>query len=76
MPTNPKWKNPPKVDPVLARAVFERTVLAYGKVAAAAEDASFPPAASELQTQMVEMANTYKTAEALIWVRYVDFIVS
>jgi uncharacterized protein YfiM (DUF2279 family) len=69
----------PEPDRLLARAVFERTLLAYGRVVAQAEEASFAEEATQVRgqtNQMLQMASQYKTAEAGLWVRYVDYVVS
>lgn len=63
------------MDVTLTAAVFERTVVVYGNAAFTAEDASFGKD-SAVETQLVETAAAYKTAEALVWSRYVDWMVS
>jgi RNA recognition motif-containing protein len=60
----------PPPDATLARAVFERTVAAYGAVAGSTIDASW----GEGGEGMIELAAQYKVAEAGIWVQYLDFI--
>ncbi|WOO76790.1 putative RNA-binding protein [Vanrija pseudolonga] len=69
----PKGKKGPKVDVTLTAAAFERTVVVYGNAAFTAEDASFGKD-STVETQLVETAAAYKTAEALVWSRYVDWM--
>lgn len=78
MAKNPRNQHSPKQDGTLIRAVFERTLLAYGNMAATAEEASFleEATAGEGQTQMVDTANAYKASEALIWVQFLEWLVS
>ncbi|KAL1413103.1 Splicing factor [Vanrija albida] len=70
----PKGKKGPQVDVTLTAAVFERTVVVYGNAAFTAEDASFGKEPA-VETQLVEAAAAYKTAEALVWSRYVDWMI-
>lgn len=52
--------------------MFERTVLLYSNAANSAEEASWAEAAGG--TQMTQAAEAYKSAEATVWARYVDWV--
>lgn len=57
--------------------MFERLLLVYGNAVDTAEDASFAAeGVADLAQQMRDTANAYRTAEATIWARYVDWMVS
>lgn len=57
--------------------MFERILLVYGNAAATAEDASLAAeGVADMAQQMRDTATAYKAAEATIWCRYVDWMVS
>lgn len=67
----PKGKKGPQQDHELTSAVFERTVLLYSNAANASEDASW---AEDVAEQMKQAAEAYRSAEATVWARYVDWV--
>lgn len=73
---NKKGKGPQQ-DVGLCRAVFERILIVYGNAAATAVDASFAAeGVADMAQQMRDTGAAYKSAEAAIWCRYFDWMVS